>query len=336
MKNKVIWISLIFVIISGVIVGFVVDKSKPIEKIGYALDTQIRIVVYDKGEYSKILDNAYNEILRLDKLLSNFNEKSETYILNEKKELEVSDELKKVIESGIEITDKTKGSFDITIFPLSELWNYKKAIVPTIREIETEKRKVGISNIEISGNKIILKNDAKIDVSSTAKGFIADYIIDYLKSNGIKNALVDAGGNIKVIGVPDKEKSGFKIGIKDPGNKSSLTLGFLKLKDKSIVTSGIYERNFTYNNKTYHHIVDPATGYPSESDVVSASVISKSSVNADGYATAIVVMGAEKGLELVEKTNDLECIIVKKDNTIIVSSGISDFELSSSNYKIGG
>lgn len=336
MKKKIVWISFIAVIITGVVIGSFVDKNKPLEKIGYALDTQIRIVVYDKGDHKTILDNAYNEILRLDKQLSNFNKESETYILNEKKTLEVSNELKEVIESGIDITSKTGGNFDLTIFPLSGLWNYKNAIVPDKEEIELAKEKIGISNIEISGNKITLKNDAKIDVSSTAKGYIADYIIDYLKYNGVKNALVDAGGNIKVMGTPGSKSDSFKIGIKDPDKSSSLVLGFVKLKDKSIVTSGIYERYFTYEDKAYHHIVDPKTGYPSESDVISVSVISKSSVNADGYATAIVVMGGQKGLELVEKTKDIECIIVKKDNTIITSSGVSDFELTNRNYKIGG
>lgn len=336
MKSRVTLILLLIIVIVGVVTGNIIEKNKPCEKIGYALDTQIRIVVYDKGDFSKTVEDAYSEILRLDSLLSNFNEKSQTYILNEKKELEVSDELLSIIKSGIDITDKTNGSFDITIFPLSEIWDYKKATVPEILQIKEAKSKVSASNIEITENKVALKNDAKIDVSSTAKGYIADYVISFLKAHGVKNALVDAGGNIKVIGSPDKKGKGFKIGIKDPDKDESISLGVITLKDKSIVTSGVYERNFDFDGTTYHHIIDPFTGYPADSDVLGVSVISDSSINADGIATSIVVMGAEKGLALVEETKDLECIIIKKDNTIVTSSGVKNFKITSSIYKIGG
>ena len=320
----------------GIIWGSYTDNNKPYEKIGYALDTQIRIVVYDKGIDTDILNKAYNEILRLEKVLSNFNNNSETYILNKNKELTVSDELKSIILSGIEITNKTSKNYDLTIYPLSEIWNYKNKNVPHPDKIKEVKSLVGIENVKVDGCKVTLLNNAKIDVSSLAKGYIADSVIDLLKNNGIKNALVDAGGNIKVMGSVKGEGSSFKIGIKDPNSKETQSLGYIELKDKSIVTSGIYERNFTYNDKIYHHIIDPKTGYPSENDVVSASVICENSMIADAYATGVVVMGADKGLKLIEENKDLECIIVKKDNTIIVSSGIKNFKLTNDDYKIGG
>lgn len=335
MKKSLI-IILILLIFAGIIWGNYTDNNKPAEKIGYALDTQIRIVVYDKGANSDILNKAYDEILRLEKVLSNFNESSETYILNKNKELIVSDELKSIILSGIEITNKTGNNYDLTIYPLSELWDYKNKTVPDKYKIQEAKNLVGIENVLISDCKVTLLNNSKIDVSSLAKGYIADKVIELLKNNGIKNALIDAGGNIKVTGSPNKKNDSFKIGIKDPGKKEAESLGYLNLKDKSIVTSGIYERNFTYEDKTYHHIIDPWTGYPSESDVVSASVICENSMIADAYATAIVVMGADKGLKLIQENKDLECIIVKKDNTVLISDGIKDFRLTRDSYKIGG
>lgn len=335
MKKSLIFIFLIIIFI-GILWGNSTNLSKPYEKIGYALDTQIRIVVYDKGVDSDIVNKAYNEILRLEKILSNFNESSETCILNKKGELTVSDELKSVILSGIEITNKTYKNYDLTIYPLSEIWNYKNKKVPSTDKISDAKSLVGIENVKVSGCKVTLLNNAKIDVSSLAKGYIADRVIDLLKKEGIKNALVDAGGNIKVLGSAKGKNTPFKIGIKDPNKKETDSLGYIELKDKSIVTSGIYERNFTYEGKLYHHIIDPYTGYPSESDVVSASVICENSMIADAYATAIVVMGTDKGLKLIEENKDLECIIVKKDNTIILSSGIENFKLTNDNYKIGG
>ncbi len=335
MKKSYI-IILLVLIFSGILWGNFTQNNKPYEKIGYALDTQIRIVVYDKGADLTILNKAYNEIIRLEKVLSNFSEDSETYILNEKGEYAVSDELKSIILSGIEITNKTFKNYDLTIYPLSSIWDYKNKKVPSFSQIEEAKRLIGIENVKVSENKVTLHNNVKIDVSSLAKGYIADCVIDLLKKEGIKNALVDAGGNIKVMGSVNGKNGSFKIGIKDPNKKETDSLGFIELKDKSIVTSGIYERNFTYEGKIYHHIIDPFTGYPSESDVVSASVICENSMIADGYATAIVVMGQEKGLKLIEENKDLECIIVKKDNTIILSSGIEDFTLTNDDYKIGG
>ena len=124
------------IFLAGVIIGIINNNSKPLEKIGYALDTQIRIVVYDKGADKEILEKAYNEILRLDKLLSNYNKDSEKAMLNNEKSLEVSKELKDIIIKGIEVTNNTNGSYDLTIYPLTSIWNYKMKNVPEKNEIE--------------------------------------------------------------------------------------------------------------------------------------------------------------------------------------------------------
>lgn len=329
----------LFLAVAGIIlvIGLILSSSnhnKPIEKIGYAMDTQIRIVVYDNDADEKVLEGAYSEILRLDKLLSNFNEESETRKLNTEKELAVSDELLDVIKKGKEISEKTLGAYDLTVYPLTKMWHYKNIYVPSDAEIKEALIKVDYSNIEISENRVILRNNAEIDLSSIAKGYVADCIIDYLKDNGIEDALVDAGGNIKVTGSPYKDKKeGFYIGIQDPARDTGIPLGEMKIHNEAVVTSGIYERNFKKDGKTYHHIIDTKTGYPSESDVVSVSVISEDSAVADAYATAVVVMGSEKGLELIESESGLECIIIKKDNTIVLSDGVKNFEITNKDYK---
>lgn len=332
MKKK-IFLFVLLAAVLGILIGYNSNLSKPTEKIGYALDTQIRIIVYDKNVDKEIVNGAYDEILRLDRLLSNYNKESETARLNRVKNISACDELKTILSEGVAVSGITKGNYDITIFPLVKIWNYKNARVPDPEEIEIAKQKVDYRNIEINGNEITLKNDCEIDVSSIAKGYIADFVIEYLKERNVKSALVDAGGNIKVMGSPGGKNKYFNIGIKDPDLNSGLTLGNIKLNDKSIVTSGIYERNFTYKDKTYHHIIDAKTGYPSESDVVSVSVISRSSMLADAYATGIVVMGANEGLNLIENTPDTECIIVTKDKKIIISSGVKDFEITNGNYR---
>ena len=330
----------LFLAVAGIflVLGLILssgNRNKPYEKIGYALDTQIRIVIYDKGADSKVADEAFNEIKRLEKLLSNFYKESETQILNREKEFTVSDELSDIIKTGKTVSEKTVGAYDITVYPLTKMWHFKNEYVPQKEEIESALLKIGYNNIITDGNKVTLLNGAEIDVSSIAKGYIADKTIEFLKSKGVENALVDAGGNIKVIGSPYKDKSeGFLIGIQDPKKDTGIPLGELKIHNVSVVTSGIYERNFEKDGKTYHHIIDTKTGYPSESDVVSVSVISKDSAVADAYATAIVVLGSEKGIKLIESDPELECIIIRKDNTIVLSEGIKEFELTNKEYKL--
>ena len=311
------------------------NSSKPEEKIGYAMDTQVRMVIYDKNKDENIINEAYNEMVRLDKLFSNFNENSQTSILNRKKECVVSDEFAEIIAKSKEISEKTNGAFDLTVYPLTKMWHYKNVYVPGDGEIVTAKQKIDYRNIVTDGNKVTLKNDAEIDVSSIAKGYIADRVLEFLSEKGIENALVDAGGNIKVMGSPSKNKNnGFVIGIQDPKKSTGIPLGQITIKDTSVVTSGIYERNFEKDGKFYHHIIDIKTGYPSESDVLSVSVITEESAVADAYATAIVVMGAKEGLKLIEETDGLECIIVRKDNKIMLSEGAKTFVLTNDEYTV--
>lgn len=334
MKKKVILLIALCIVLAGVVYLSTKIDNSPVEKIGYALDTQIRIVIYDRGADKNISEEAYNEILRLDKLLSNFNTGSETYKLNQVKKLVVSDELKEILSMAKMISEDTGGAYDVTVYPLTKLWNFKKEYVPSDNEIKKAQASVNIENLIISGNEVTLLNNAEVDISSIAKGYIADKIINLLKDRGIRNALVDAGGNIKVMGNSDlKISSGFKIGIQDPHKDTGVPFGNIVLKDSSVVTSGIYERNFVADGEFYHHILDTKTGRPTVNEVISVSVICENSAKADAYATAVMVLGSEKGLELINSHDDMECIIVRDDNTVVTSGGVANFTINGNNYK---
>jgi len=335
MKRKELFLSVVGIfLVIGLIFG-TANSGKPIEKIGYLMDTQIRIAVYDRNAERQIIEDAYNEMLKLDKLLSNFNEDSETSKLNRIKEYKPAQELYDILSKGIEISKKTNGAFDLTVAPLSVLWNYKNAYVPSEEEIKKAKESIDNDNIVLNNGNVYLLNNAEIDVASIAKGYIADKVTEFLKSKGIEHALVDAGGNIKVIGSPSRKAAdGFAIGIQDPNKDIGLPLGQLGIYDEAVVTSGVYERNFEKDGKFYHHIIDPKTGYPAASDVLSVSVICKESAVADAYATAIVVMGSQKGLELVNSTENMECIIIRNDNKVILSKGVNNFVLTSNDYEL--
>jgi thiamine biosynthesis lipoprotein len=338
MKRKELFLAIVGIMLVAGLILSSSNRKDSFEKIGYSMDTQIRMVVYDRDFDESILEDAYKEMLRLDKSLSNFNEESETTKLNRDKSISPSNELYEIVKEGKEISEKTNGAYDITIYPLTRMWHYKNIYVPAQLEIASAKEKISYKNIDISEDNITLKNDAMLDLSSITKGYIADKILEYLKSRGVEHALVDAGGNITVCGSPSRRGTdGFAIGIQDPDRSIGTPLGQIGIVDTAVVTSGIYERNFEKDGKVYHHIIDPKTGYPSESDVKSVSIICKKSSTADCYATAIVVMGKDKGLSLVNATDGMECIIVTKDNKIYLSDGMEDsFVLTSENYEIAG
>lgn len=330
----------IFLIVMGVVIVFAImvtnrDLKKPYEHIGYALDTQIRIVVYDKDVDKNIAYNAFTKITEKEKILSNFLENSETSKLNKDKEIVPAEDLMNVLKKGYEISEKSNGSYDITIYPLTSMWHYKNEYVPGSEEIENAKKKINYKNLIFDEKKIRLINDASVDVSSVAKGYIADEIIKYLKENNVKNALVDAGGNIKVTGSPSKKENvGFMIGIQDPHSNIGIPFAQIEIKDKSIVTSGIYERKFEKNGKTYHHIIDPKTGYPTDNDIVAVSVIGENSIDCDAYATAVMVLGTDDGMKLIKSKEDLKCIIIKKNKKVILSENIKEFQINNEEYTV--
>ena len=313
------------------------ENNNKTEKYGFLMDTQVRIVIYDKGNFDNEAQKCYELISGIDKIMNTYNEDSELAKLNKTGHSSVSDYLYVVIKKSVEISEKTDGAFDVTIKPLSELWNFKNAKVPSESEILQAKSVVSYRNIELKENNIVaLNNGVGVDLGGIAKGYAADKAVEFLKKSGIKNALVDIGGNIKFTGNSDKRSEGFLVGIQDPGEKNGISLGAIRLKDKTLVTGGIYERNFTSDGKLYNHILNPYTGYPVENELLSVTVISENSSEADAYATALMILGEEKGLKLLNSTNGIECIMVKKNNEIVLSEGIKkeQFEIRNDKYFI--
>ena len=332
----IIAVIILFFVCVKVIPDFT-EKNEKTEKYGFLMDTQVRIVVYDKGNYDNEVQKCYELISDIDKTMNTYNEKSELAHLNKHKEASVSESLYSVIEKSVEISKKTDGAFDVTVKPLSELWNFKNATVPSYEEISEAKASVSYKNIEFKNNNtIVLNNNAEIDLGGIAKGYAADKAIEFLSNCGIKNALVDIGGNIKIMGNSHKKNNGFLLGIQDPKESNGISLGAILLKDKTLVTGGIYERNFSSGGKLYNHILNPKTGYPIENELLCVSVISDNSCEADSYATALMILGEEKGLNLVNNTYGIECIMVKQNGEIVLSSGIAkeQFEIRNDNYFI--
>ncbi len=281
----------------------------------YALNTVITIQAAGKNVESAVSE-AIRAIKDIDSALNAHSEQSEIYALNHTpfgKWAHVSEETFSLIEKSVEISKKTKGAFDITIKPIADLWNINSETpkIPEDYEIEEVLLKVGYENIELDkkNSKVRFKKAGmEIDLGAIAKGYAADKAAQILRENGIKSALLDLGGNVYAIG---KKPGGgkWKIGIQEPFEPRGTYFAKKDLKDCSAVTSGAYERYFEENGKIYHHVLDPKTGRPCESDIKSATVLCPKSYLADALSTAAFVLGKDGAKEIAETFDNVSIIV---------------------------
>ncbi len=249
----------------------------------------------------------------------------------------ISKDLKNVISYGIQYGKLSNGKFDITIEPVSSLWDFSSdnpsvpsgtAITKAIKlvnyksiEVHDTYKSETTSNPDYSYELVIKKAGIQIDLGAIAKGYIADCIKDYLQENGVKKAMINLGGN--VVCFSDDSTESFNIGVRKPFAKdSSSTVCTIKISNASVVTSGIYERYFkTSDGKLYHHILDSSTGYPVDNNLASVTIVAKKSANADALSTTCFSLGLDKGLNYINNLNGTEALFITKDNKKYYSDG---------------
>lgn len=282
-------------------------------------DTVINIQILDPADES-ILDGLKKLCEKYDTMFSATNTDSELYKLNHAngQPFTVSSETANLIQEGIHYSELSGGAFDLTIEPVSALWDFKadKPTVPSSDAIAQAVSHVDYTKVDIQDNTVTLEDpEAGIDLGAIAKGYIADQVKTYLKKQGIKHAIINLGGNVDVIGTkPDGSK--YNIGIQKPFDESGEAITSVQLKDQTVVTSGIYERYFKKNGKLYHHILDPRTGYPCENNLYSVSIITDSSTKADALSTTCFLLGYEKGMELIQSMDGVKAIFITDDEKV--------------------
>lgn len=298
----------------------------------FAMDTVMDLTVY--GENEDALLSAEAEIKRIDALLDRGNESSEIYQINNKKTAEVSSETAELIKTAVGISEKTDGAFDITTASVTDLWGFYGGNfrVPTDSELKTALYSVGYEKIQLDGRNITIPENSSIDLGGIGKGYASDRVMEVLKNNGAKSAVISLGGNVRTLG---KKPNGqeWKIGITDPMDKSQL-LGTVSVCDSAVVTSGGYQRYFEADGVTYHHIIDPETGKCAQSGLASVTIIAKSGTVADGLSTALFVMGLDKAAEFWREDGSFEAVFVDDGGDIYVTAGIADTFSSGKNYSV--
>ena len=312
------------------------EKSEASESEIFALDTAITLKVYGskRDEVLKKLEDKINE---LDDMLSTGKETSEVSRLNRGGEAVLSPTMANLVKRSLDIYKKTDGLFDITIYPLMELWGFptKNYRVPSEKEIEEKLKLVGSDKIDFNEEtrKISFKNKGmEIDFGGIGKGYITDELVKILTDEKVESAIINLGGN--VFGFRKKpDGSLWNIAIRDP-NEPDKYMAAIRLEDSAVITSGGYERYFEENGIIYHHILDPRTGKPSESGLKSVSIISKDGTLADALSTSLFIMGEEKAIGCwKENGSNFDILLMTNDNRLLVSAGIKD-KVISDNYKI--
>lgn len=294
---------------------------------GFYFDTFVTIQIYEDCS-----DEVLNECIRLcqyyDTLLSKTNPESEIYQINHAagRPFPCSAETISLISEAITYAECSGGRINPTIAGVSSLWNFSDhPAVPATENIQNALIHVDYHNITTSETEVTLSDpETSLDLGFIAKGFIADQIKEYLLSQGIENALINLGGNIVVMGTKG-DGSLFHIGIEKPFSNGEI-IRSLTISDVSVVTCGIYERYFYENDVLYHHILDPSTGYPVETNLYSVTILSSDSSKADALSTTCFLLGTEEGLALIEETEDAEAMFITSDYTVITSSGFPPAE----------
>lgn len=303
----------------------------------FAMDTYMTVTAYGKGA-TEAVDQAADEISRLDQLLSTGNEDSEIYKINQSGDGILSEETAYLVERSLDLYEATDGAFDIAIYPVMKAWgftddNFRVPDADELKDLLTLTDASDISYDKDTSQIAFKKDGMQIDFGGIAKGYTSARIIDIFRACGIKSGLVNLGGNVQALGTK-KDGSSWRVAVQDPQDTDQY-LGVLSIQDKAVITSGGYERYFEQDGRTYHHIIDPKTGYPVENGVISVSIVTADGTLADGLSTSVFIMGKEAATEYWRNHSDeFDVILMTDDREIYVTEGIADSFESEMDTKI--
>ena len=303
----------------------------------WVMDTYCTVTLYGNTQnntktlVSDTLKKYEKELLIKDGSKSFFAQEDNTQI-------SITDDIAQMLKICMEISELTNGAFDLSIAPLTKLWDIQnRTEPPTPNEIEAAKALIGYKDIVITDSSLtILNKYSGIDIGAVGKGFAGHKAAEYFKENGYTVGILNLGGNVTVFGDnPNKEDGYFTIGVKSPVNLSDIYCS-VKVKNTNVITAGGYERYFEYEGKQYHHIIDPFSGYPAENGIKSVTVICSNGIVADALATALYVMGEANATEVLNQIKqqypDIAAIIYTDENSIITYN-IEEYEFKTYNFE---
>ena len=338
LSKQTIKLSLIFAIIATVIITQTACKNtkdvEPVSKEGFYLDTVCKISIYDmdgdldKEKAEAAINKAYIRCRELENTLSNTIETSEVSQINSAggKWVTVGKDTLKVVKAGVKYGELSNGDFDITIGSVSGLWDFQSEnpVVPEQSKITEALKHVNYKNIQFNGNKIrIIDPEAKLDLGGIAKGYVADELTTLLEKEGVTSAVINLGGNISTIG-SKPDGSPFIIGIEKPYTDRTEIIGTTTADNQTVVTSGIYERQFQKDGKIYHHVLSSKTGYPVETQLEAVSLVAKKgrSMDIDAMSTICLMKGVDGGKAFIKKQKGVEAVFSAQGKEVAKTKGM--------------
>lgn len=335
-KITTVLTAVLVILLTAVVVFFVYDtEEKSEEHIGYAMGSELTVIFYGKDK-KEIADDIFSSITALDtKMISRKSADSEIYRLNENGSLEISEETLGYIKKALEICKNSDGALDITMGSLSSLWDFDsgKSEIPEKQKIEEMLSFSGYDKATLNGYNVTLGKNQIIDLGAIGKGIACDTAKTILDKNNINRALIKVGGTVMTYS--DNDQKEWNIGVRTPdADDSSAFIKITLTGTKFISTSGNYEKFFIADEKIYHHILDPKTGYPVENNLKSVTVISENGLVSDALSTACYVLGREKSASLLEKYNSQAIFVDNRNNVYIPDDMINSCTILNNSYRI--
>ena len=297
----------------------------------FAMDTFFELTAY--GEHApEALEAAEALSMELDTELSATDPESTLYALNEAEGGTVEDSIAELLEIALPLCKSTGGTFDISLLRLSQAWGFSggEERVPEASEIAALLKSAGWEKIVYENNTVTIPEGAGLDFGAIAKGYTSQKISDLLASYGVESAMLSLGGNVQVLGrKPDGTL--WNIGIADPSDDTRVA-GSVSVENAVVITSGPYKRYFEQDGIRYHHILDPETGSPAESGLLSVTIISENGALADALSTALFVMGEEKALDYWREHGGFEAVLITEDGRVLATEGAAFTPAENSDY----
>lgn len=305
---------------AGCILQSAASQKQAVTRQFFAMDTIMEFTTCGRNAEAAV-DAAMKEVQRLDALLSAANPASEVSRLNEAGGGAVSEDTAALLRLSLETWEETGGLFDCTVYPLVRLWGFPTQAyrVPANAELAEVLPLVDSSRLQFDGERLRLEPGQAVDFGGVGKGYAARRVMEIYREHGVRSGMVSLGGNVQVLGAkPDKTP--WRIGVRDPDSGGYFAV--LSLENKAAVTSGGYERYFEADGRTYIHILDPRTGRPAESDLLSVTVVSEDGARADALSTALFLKGREDAASFWRERGGFDMVLVTADREILITEGL--------------
>lgn len=341
MRKRYISWALIFLLALLAIGAWRITDNKEVHRAEFLMGTYMEITAIGRRAPAAMAA-AFERIQEIEARMTHHGQSSEIAIVNDKAgqtAAPVGADTYQVVKKALRYADLTQGKFDPTILPIVNLWQIgsPQARVPQPYEIESSLPAVGYKGVLLDDTHKTIKlahAGMGLDLGAIAKGYAADEVAAIFRQHGVKKALINLGGNLYALGNNPAGKP-WRIGIQDPESNRNEYMAVVEVDDETLVTSGAYERFLEADGVLYHHILDPFTGYPAESDLLSVTIIGKSSIDADALSTSVFVLGLQEGLKLLNETDNTNFVLIDKDLQVYCSAGAGDrFTITNPKYQL--